>query len=382
MRTMSSSPNEPLTTSRLLEDSDPCGLVEISAYDQSLQIASIFILLVASAVGVALPLLPKYSKTLSVNPYLIVLGKCAGAGVMLACALVHMILPSNEALTSECVPSFFNSSYPAFSFFFALLAALSSHLIEFLVESFISGKEGLGGPVDVGSHPKAGAEEINVDYPLPVHEQEGDVSKSDDGNLTKVKDDDVLYAKLAEAKQLSETLLVEFSLSVHSVLVGLALGVSDGSTLVALLIALVFHPPAPRGHRTRLPPGGRQLGQVQRTHLRIYLLNLGANRNHHRDQPVYDSEHERGGLLARVGDPRRYRRRAAALQRLRASAHGLSSRPEEALPRGPSYREDLWHVCLAVDHRACHVAHWGVGVMNLQLIVGQATAVAEERPHF
>jgi solute carrier family 39 (zinc transporter), member 1/2/3 len=239
---MSSSPNEPLTTSRMMEDSDPCAHVEISAYDQSLQIASIFILFAASAIGVALPLLPKYSKTLSVNPYLIVLGKCAGAGVMLACALVHMILPSNEALTSECVPSFFNSSYPAFSFFFALLAALASHLVEFLVESFISGKEGLGGPVDVGSHPKAGAEEINPDDPLPALEQEGDVSKSDDGNLTKVKDDDdVLYAKLVEAKQLSETLLVEFSLSVHSVLVGLALGVSDGSTLVALLVALVFH---------------------------------------------------------------------------------------------------------------------------------------------
>jgi solute carrier family 39 (zinc transporter), member 1/2/3 len=241
MRSMSSSPNEPLTTSRMMEDSDPCALVEISAYDQSLQIASIFILFAASAIGVALPLLPKYSKTLSVNPYLIVLGKCAGAGVMLACALVHMILPSNEALTSECVPSFFNSSYPAFSFFFALLAALASHLIEFLVESFISGKEGLGGPVDVGSHPKGDAEEINPGDPLPDQVKEESISKSDDGNPIKVKDDDVLSSKLVEAKQLSETLLVEVSLSVHSVLVGLALGVSDGSTLVALLVALVFH---------------------------------------------------------------------------------------------------------------------------------------------
>jgi solute carrier family 39 (zinc transporter), member 1/2/3 len=228
-----------------LEDGDPCALgEEVSAYDHSLHVASIFVLFAASAIGVALPLLPKYSKALRVNPYLIILGKCAGAGVMLSCALVHMVLPSTEALTSECLPSFFNTTYPAFSFFFALLAALASHLIEFWVESFISGtavEAGLGEPVDAGAISKSGAEEIDLDDPRPLQEvEEAKGSRSDSGTLTKVNDEE-FHDKLVEAKQLSETLLVEFSLSVHSIFVGLALGVSGGATLVALLIALVFH---------------------------------------------------------------------------------------------------------------------------------------------
>ena len=42
-------------------------------------------------------------------------------------------------------------------------------------------------------------------------------------------------------KQLTEAIITEVSLSVHSVFVGLSLGINEGSTLVALLIALVFH---------------------------------------------------------------------------------------------------------------------------------------------
>jgi solute carrier family 39 (zinc transporter), member 1/2/3 len=254
MRTVSSSPSAfyaaaAATTHRSLEDSDPCALVEISAYDHSLHIAAIFVLFVASVSGVALPLLPKYSKALSVNPYYIVLGKCAGAGVMLSCSLVHMILPSTEALTSECLPPFFSSSYPAFSFFFALLAALASHLVEFVVESIIADKlatEASGEAAGPGPGPGKVAEEVvSLDDPPPDQEEEdGNGSRSDYGSLAKVdkvEADAAMHDKLVEAKQLSETLLVEFSLSVHSIFVGLALGVSDGSTLVALLVALIFH---------------------------------------------------------------------------------------------------------------------------------------------
>lgn len=243
--------NDPLALHRVLEDSDPCSNVgQLSDFDQQLHVASIFILFLASALGVAVPLAPKYSTKLAAHPYLIVLGKCAGIGVMISCGLVHMILPSTESLTSDCLPTFFNTSYPAFSFVFALLAVLCSHLTEFLLVSYVSGSSHVRDSHPIQSTP--GEEES--DEELPSRKKMLDDEENFEGTSTKqagseeadaaelpVRDLAAEGLKLHKAQQFTETLLTEFSLSVHSIFIGIALGVSDSSTLVALLIALVFH---------------------------------------------------------------------------------------------------------------------------------------------
>lgn len=220
------------------ETSDPCNSnpAEISSYDQRLHKISILILFVGSALGVAVPVLPKFHKRLGKYPYLIVLGKCAGTGVMISCSLVHMILPSTEALTNECLPTLFSSSYPAFSYAFAVAAALLSHFSEFFLFNFV-----------LGSHPF-------VEIPAPTIEggndgNQDDVTNQEDcdcgSSVKRPCDHDDANAEAAaknkRMRQLTECLMTEFSLSVHSVFVGLSLGVSEGSTLVALMIALVFH---------------------------------------------------------------------------------------------------------------------------------------------
>ena len=53
-----------------------------------------------------------------------------GTGVVLACALVHMLQPSAQSLTSVCVPTEFNTDYPAYAFLFAMLAALVMQFVE------------------------------------------------------------------------------------------------------------------------------------------------------------------------------------------------------------------------------------------------------------
>ena len=220
------------TFHRSLEEGggDPCYVVDSATYDLSLHIVSIFVLFVASALGVGLPLVPKYSKKLKTYPYLVVLGKCAGAGVMISCALVHMLLPSTEALTSECLPAIF-TTYPAFSYAFALFAALTSHLTEhFIEESIASRGESINEPRDDTDHNPGDfrLKESNCDDKLVVHSGEVDGSADND-------------TQLQMAKQYSETLVVELSLSIHSILVGFALGITFDKSFEALLVALVFH---------------------------------------------------------------------------------------------------------------------------------------------
>jgi solute carrier family 39 (zinc transporter), member 1/2/3 len=216
---------------------DPCAFVATGAYDTGLHIASIFIVFIVSGLGVVLPLLSKHGEGMTINPYLIVLGKCAGIGVMLSCALVHMILPSNESLTSECLSEFFNTTFPAFAFFFALMAALTVHLAEFVLEAHLAGEDGdddepgktLEATKQVdGQDSKKDSEDVQVD---------DSGSPRQGGELEEMEQ----AKKALKAKQLSEVLMVEFSLAVHSVFIGIAVGISDRTTLVGLLVALVFH---------------------------------------------------------------------------------------------------------------------------------------------
>lgn len=84
---------------------DPCAFIVPPNYSQPYHISAIFIVLVASALGTAVPLLGSHIAVFAVDPFLLVLGKCAGTGVVLACGFIHMLQPSNESLTNSCLSS-------------------------------------------------------------------------------------------------------------------------------------------------------------------------------------------------------------------------------------------------------------------------------------
>lgn len=95
---------------------DPCAgaAPEVSG----LRIASIFILLACSAAGVLPALMGK--RTTGLASRAITLCKTVGTGVVLSCALIHMLLPAVESLTSECVPASVSEDYPALAYLIAL----------------------------------------------------------------------------------------------------------------------------------------------------------------------------------------------------------------------------------------------------------------------
>ena len=95
---------------------DPCAG---AAPDVSpLRIASIFILLVCSVAGLLPSLMGKQVAGLASRA--ITLCKTVGTGVVLTCALVHMLLPGVESLTSECVPVSVSEDYEALAYLITL----------------------------------------------------------------------------------------------------------------------------------------------------------------------------------------------------------------------------------------------------------------------
>lgn len=74
------------------QEPDPCVSESPKDYTLSLHIGAIFVILVASALGTVIPLIGSHRSKLAVPPFVIVLGKCMGTGVILACGLIHMLL--------------------------------------------------------------------------------------------------------------------------------------------------------------------------------------------------------------------------------------------------------------------------------------------------
>jgi len=207
---------------------DPCAAVALDGYSQGYHIAAVFIILVASLLGAVIPILSKYTRFIRISPYQICFGKCVGIGVVLACALVHMLQPSNESLTSACVPEQFNTVYPAYTFLYAMLAGLFMQFMDYNVLRYMT------------RHMQA-----QIHPPLKTMEEDGTTpSPPRIGTaLSPGHAHDHVHSILLESgiQKTISAYLLEFGITVHSVFIGLTVGVADDPTVTALLVALVFH---------------------------------------------------------------------------------------------------------------------------------------------
>jgi solute carrier family 39 (zinc transporter), member 1/2/3 len=214
------------------------------------------------------------------------LGKFAGSGIILATGFIHMLPSALENLTSPCLPAIWNTGYTAFATLFAMTAALAMQLIEHLasehaqkrqeenakqdadaiqsVEKILDphkdantsrvitrsqetliGNKSCQTPVNVQdaaavmalshihshhTHTHGGS---NDHYPHAHHHHHPHTESHghDHGDI-------LLLA--AQRKDLS-TFILELGITFHSVIIGIALGVSPGDEFTGLLIALCFH---------------------------------------------------------------------------------------------------------------------------------------------
>ncbi|KAH9600429.1 hypothetical protein LSM04_009398 [Trypanosoma melophagium] len=158
-------------------------------YSVGLHVAAIFIVLVVSFLGTFIPLAGKYVPVLKIHPFVFVLGKCAATGVVLAVAMIHMINHAAHAFQEACVPVSFQESYDAYAFLFAMIAAVLMHALEMQLD-LIHG---------------------------------------------------VLLVAEGGARRIASALFMEFGVTLHSVFIGLTVGITSNGDIKALLVALSFH---------------------------------------------------------------------------------------------------------------------------------------------
>ncbi|KAF2564531.1 hypothetical protein F2Q70_00018869 [Brassica cretica] len=188
------------------------------------KIGAFFSILVAGVLGVCLPIFGLKSES---NFFMFV--KAFAAGVILATGFVHILPDATESLTSPCL----GEESPWGDFPMTGFVAMAAAIFTMLVESFASGylnrsrseNEAKTLPVSTGGD----KEEHSHIGSAHTHASQG----HSHGSLLVPQDD--MRKKIV-------TQILELGIVVHSVIIGISLGVSPSvSTIKPLLVAITFH---------------------------------------------------------------------------------------------------------------------------------------------
>ncbi|CAH1764479.1 12322_t:CDS:2 [Entrophospora sp. SA101] len=189
------------------EGSDSCsdnGYIA-EEYNLSLHIASFFIILVTSSMGAFIPVIADRTT------------KHFGTGVILATAFIHMIPTAFEALSEDCLPEIWhNYAWPGA---ISMMAALLVFFIEYLSTNYTDEFDDKNKEIlpRNDNDTKGTTEIINISQP--------------NGTLV----------VLTNSSQTIGVIVLEVGICFHSVIIGIALSVANGTEFISLLCALVFH---------------------------------------------------------------------------------------------------------------------------------------------
>ncbi|KAF9908147.1 hypothetical protein EC991_010167 [Linnemannia zychae] len=120
----------PIQHSNLNDDNDSDG-----TYDLTLHLLGAILILVASALGVLMPLIAtklRSSQQRRQHTLLMTLGRQFGTGVILSTALIHTLPTAMANLSSPCLGEFFSEDYPIMGGLLVLTSSLLMHWIEFM----------------------------------------------------------------------------------------------------------------------------------------------------------------------------------------------------------------------------------------------------------
>lgn len=186
-------------------------------------------ILVASAIGVSLPVVGKKIPALSPDGSFFFMVKAFAAGVILATGFIHVLPDAFENLTSPCLKDHPWGDFP-FTGFVAMVAAIGTLMVDSFATSYFSGRS--DEKVNAG---QAGDAEVGPGVvPLHTHATHGHAH----GHVN-VADVDS-SSQLLRHRVISQVL--ELGIIVHSVIIGIAMGASETpKTIKPLIAALTFH---------------------------------------------------------------------------------------------------------------------------------------------
>lgn len=240
-----------------------------------LKLVALASILVASAAGIAIPLLGRQKSFLATDGNLFIAAKAFAAGVILATGFVHMLPDAAENLTDPCLPKYPWHKFP-FSGFIAMMAALVTLLVDFVGTQVYERKRermrkgegvgdelGLDGSLDSVSSGgvlpadreavKEGGRGMHGHAQVEDSETGGaGVIGSREGHVVEVYDEECghghghghshSFGGDSAARNVVVAQVLELGIVSHSILIGLSLGVSHSPcTIKPLIAALSFH---------------------------------------------------------------------------------------------------------------------------------------------
>lgn len=190
------------------------------------KIAALISILVASAIGVCIPLLGKVIPALSPEKNIFFIIKAFAAGVILATGFIHILPDAFENLTSPCLNKYPWDAFP-FTGFVAMCTAMGTLMVETYATAYF--KKHHHSQVQTTYVEK----EESGDVHLHTHATHGHAH----GHLPS---HDHQSSALLRHRVISQVL--ELGIIVHSIIIGISMGASESpKTIRPLVAALTFH---------------------------------------------------------------------------------------------------------------------------------------------
>ncbi|KAK7316523.1 hypothetical protein RJT34_00051 [Clitoria ternatea] len=193
------------------------------------KIAALVSILVASAIGVCIPLLGKVIPALSPEKDIFFIIKAFAAGVILATGFIHVLPDAFEKLTSPRLKKHPWGDFP-FTGFVAMCTAMGTLMVDTYATAYFQNHHFKGGQVEANDVDKESGHEGHVH--LHTHATHGHAH----GPVPSSTDS----SELLRHRVISQVL--ELGIIVHSIIIGISLGASESpKTIKPLVAALTFH---------------------------------------------------------------------------------------------------------------------------------------------
>ncbi|CAJ1035705.1 putative ZIP Zinc transporter [Leishmania shawi] len=204
--------------------SPSCEAPKSESYSIAWHVVALFVVLGCSLFGTVLPILGKRASTFHIPEYAYAIGKSVATGVVLGVALIHMLEPANQSLTSECLPSAIRNLSNPLAYTICLISVAIMHSLEACLRAFVQDCSAvLNSPItsEESKHLLSGykAGDRHFHPPVPALDDSED----------------------PVGLQILSAVLLEFGVSLHSLFIGLTVGVCADAELYTLMCALSFH---------------------------------------------------------------------------------------------------------------------------------------------
>ncbi|OMJ18378.1 Zinc transporter 1 [Smittium culicis] len=198
-----------------------CSASGISDWSLSLQLISFFVIMFAGGIGAFIPVIGYHVRSLRLPTNLIDAMKFFGIGVILSTAIIHIYPPANGYLNDPCIGGLMGDygGWPGVIF---MLAIFFMHASEYILSAKLVNKH----EADTGFAVKPAQHSEDVEN-FAVHTSHTHVHGASIGG--------------GMSKNVLSTYLLELCVAMHSITVGLAMGLTPKDETLVLCIAIAFH---------------------------------------------------------------------------------------------------------------------------------------------